>query len=181
MSTPSTDSLPAIAPANLRSFKGIVSDDISEFESYMPSHAVGLPQVRSPMGNLRAQGRAFMLSLPRPTVPGSSRLSFRLPARGKKRRFFKHRRGILMAPAMRSAPQQVSGFSEPERWFSSAKRRLKRRGRRHKTPALAMRSRQPAKPDCKRVRDDRLPILAWKLDGGTPSWTSRRIARLAPP
>ena len=46
----------------------------------MPSHAVGLPQVRSPMGNLRAQGRAFMLSLPRPTVPGSSRLSFRLPA-----------------------------------------------------------------------------------------------------
>src|SRR6476661_5352983 len=63
-----------------RAFKGIICDDISEFESHMPSHAVGLPQVRSPMGNLRAQGRAFMLSLPRPTVPGSSRLSFRLPA-----------------------------------------------------------------------------------------------------
>jgi len=27
----------------------------------MPSHAVGLPQVRSPMGNLRAQGRAFTI------------------------------------------------------------------------------------------------------------------------
>ena len=31
-----------------RSFKGIICDDISEFESYMPSHAVGLSQVRSP-------------------------------------------------------------------------------------------------------------------------------------
>jgi hypothetical protein len=31
-----------------RAFKGIVCDDISEFESYMPSHAVGLSQVRSP-------------------------------------------------------------------------------------------------------------------------------------
>jgi hypothetical protein len=30
-----------------RAFKGIICDDISEFESYMPSHAVGLPQVRS--------------------------------------------------------------------------------------------------------------------------------------
>jgi hypothetical protein len=33
---------------SLRSFKGIICDDISEFESYMPSHAVGLSQVRSP-------------------------------------------------------------------------------------------------------------------------------------
>ena len=31
-----------------RAFKGIVCDDISEFESYMPSHAVGLSQVRNP-------------------------------------------------------------------------------------------------------------------------------------
>src|SRR2546421_2869879 len=31
-----------------RLFKGIICDDISEFESYMPSHAVGLLQVRSP-------------------------------------------------------------------------------------------------------------------------------------
>src|SRR5207302_10900544 len=31
-----------------RAFKGIICDDISEFESYMPSHAVGLSQVRSP-------------------------------------------------------------------------------------------------------------------------------------
>src|SRR6478672_9376744 len=54
--------------------------EMQRFESCHLSHAVGLPQVRSPMGNLRAQGRAFMLSLPRPTVPGSSRLSFRLPA-----------------------------------------------------------------------------------------------------
>jgi hypothetical protein len=31
-----------------RAFKGVIYDDISEFESYMPSHAVGLSQVRSP-------------------------------------------------------------------------------------------------------------------------------------
>ena len=31
-----------------RSFKAIICVDISEFESYMPSHAVGLSQVRSP-------------------------------------------------------------------------------------------------------------------------------------
>jgi hypothetical protein len=31
-----------------RAFKGIICVDISEFESYMPSHAVGLSQVRSP-------------------------------------------------------------------------------------------------------------------------------------
>jgi len=33
---------------SVRSFKGIICADISEFESYMPSHAVGLLQVRSP-------------------------------------------------------------------------------------------------------------------------------------
>jgi hypothetical protein len=33
---------------SIRCFKGIVYVDISEFESYMPSHAVGLSQVRSP-------------------------------------------------------------------------------------------------------------------------------------
>jgi hypothetical protein len=27
---------------SVRSFKGIICDDISEFESYMPSHAVGV-------------------------------------------------------------------------------------------------------------------------------------------
>jgi hypothetical protein len=32
----------------VRPFKGIIYDDISEFESHMPSHAVGLSQVRSP-------------------------------------------------------------------------------------------------------------------------------------
>jgi hypothetical protein len=31
-----------------RAFKEIICDDVSEFESYMPSHAVGLSQVRSP-------------------------------------------------------------------------------------------------------------------------------------
>jgi hypothetical protein len=31
-----------------QAFKGIICDDISEFESRMPSHAVGLSQVRSP-------------------------------------------------------------------------------------------------------------------------------------
>ena len=31
-----------------RFFKGIICDDISEFESHMPSHAVGLSQVRRP-------------------------------------------------------------------------------------------------------------------------------------
>jgi hypothetical protein len=31
-----------------RAFKGIICDDVSEFESYMPSHAVGRSQVRSP-------------------------------------------------------------------------------------------------------------------------------------
>ena len=45
---------------SVRPFKGMICDDISEFESNHPSHAVGLPQVRSPMGNLRAQGRAFI-------------------------------------------------------------------------------------------------------------------------
>jgi hypothetical protein len=30
-----------------RAFKGIICDDVSEFESYMPSHAVGLCRVRS--------------------------------------------------------------------------------------------------------------------------------------
>jgi len=34
----------------MRAFKGIICDDISEFESHMPSHAVGLSQVRSPTG-----------------------------------------------------------------------------------------------------------------------------------
>jgi hypothetical protein len=29
-----------------RAFKGVICDDISEFESHMPSHAVGLPQRR---------------------------------------------------------------------------------------------------------------------------------------
>jgi hypothetical protein len=33
---------------SVRSCKGIICVDISEFESYMPSHAVGLSQVRSP-------------------------------------------------------------------------------------------------------------------------------------
>jgi hypothetical protein len=33
---------------SVRPLKGIFCDDISEFESYMPSHAVGLSQVRSP-------------------------------------------------------------------------------------------------------------------------------------
>jgi hypothetical protein len=33
---------------SMRPFKGIICVDISEFESYMPSHAVGLSQVRSP-------------------------------------------------------------------------------------------------------------------------------------
>jgi hypothetical protein len=37
-----------------RLFKRIICADISEFESHMPSHAVGLSQVRSPTGNLRA-------------------------------------------------------------------------------------------------------------------------------
>jgi hypothetical protein len=40
-----------------RGFKGIICDDISEFESYMPSHAVGLSQVRSPR-NRHAQSGA---------------------------------------------------------------------------------------------------------------------------
>jgi hypothetical protein len=31
-----------------RIFKRIICDDVSEFESHMPSHAVGLSQVRSP-------------------------------------------------------------------------------------------------------------------------------------
>ena len=31
-----------------RIFKRIICDDVSEFESHMPSHAVGLLQVRSP-------------------------------------------------------------------------------------------------------------------------------------
>ena len=33
---------------SVRSFKAIICVDISEFESYMPSHAVGLSQVRIP-------------------------------------------------------------------------------------------------------------------------------------
>ena len=33
---------------SVRPFKGIICADVSEFESYMPSHAVGLSQVRSP-------------------------------------------------------------------------------------------------------------------------------------
>jgi len=33
---------------SVRPFKGIICDDISEFESDMPSHAVGLSQVRIP-------------------------------------------------------------------------------------------------------------------------------------
>src|SRR6266480_7042318 len=33
---------------SVRPFKGIICGDITEFESYMPSHAVGLSQVRSP-------------------------------------------------------------------------------------------------------------------------------------
>ena len=33
---------------SVRSFKGIICDDISEFDSYMASHAVVLSQVRSP-------------------------------------------------------------------------------------------------------------------------------------
>jgi hypothetical protein len=36
-----------------RAFKGIICDDISEFESHLPSHAVGLSQIRSPTGKFR--------------------------------------------------------------------------------------------------------------------------------
>jgi hypothetical protein len=36
-----------------RLFKGIICDDISEFESHMPSQAVGLSQVRSPRIQIR--------------------------------------------------------------------------------------------------------------------------------
>jgi hypothetical protein len=50
-----------------RAFKGIICDDVSEFESYMASHAVGLSQVRSPaivmhsgarLWSLRSDGRS---------------------------------------------------------------------------------------------------------------------------
>jgi len=54
---PRPTGLPAIAPANLRSFKGIVSDDISEFESYMPSQAVSsicAAKVRAPASSAAA-------------------------------------------------------------------------------------------------------------------------------
>jgi hypothetical protein len=46
---------------SVRSFKGIICVDISEFEFYMPSHAVGLSQVRSPR-NRHAQSGARLCS-----------------------------------------------------------------------------------------------------------------------
>ena len=44
---------------SVRRFKGIICDDISEFESHMPSHAVGLSQMR---------GKHF--PAPLPLLPG---------------------------------------------------------------------------------------------------------------
>ena len=38
-------------PQIVQSFKGIICDDISEFESSHPSHAVGLSQVRIPQSS----------------------------------------------------------------------------------------------------------------------------------
>jgi hypothetical protein len=52
---------------SVRSFTGIICDDISEFESHMPSHAVGLSQVR----NWRA--RCVPKLPPRPAVRGRDR------------------------------------------------------------------------------------------------------------
>ena len=34
-----------VSPKSTRLFKGIICDDISEFESHMPSHAVGLHEL----------------------------------------------------------------------------------------------------------------------------------------
>ena len=38
-----------------RAFKGIICDDISEFESYMPSHAVGSPPANTREGSERCR------------------------------------------------------------------------------------------------------------------------------
>ena len=50
--------IPLDSRKSMRSCKGIICDDISEFESFMPSHAVGLSQVR---------GKHF----PAPTAPAA--------------------------------------------------------------------------------------------------------------
>jgi hypothetical protein len=57
-----------------RAFKGIICDDVSEFESHMPSHAVGLSQVRSPR-NRHAQSGARLWYLPPPKSRAASRAS----------------------------------------------------------------------------------------------------------
>ena len=44
-----------------RAFKGIICDDISEFESYMASHAVGLSQVLSPRNRHAQSGDAAVI------------------------------------------------------------------------------------------------------------------------
>jgi hypothetical protein len=41
-----------------RAFKGIICDDVSEFESDMPSHAVGLSEIRSRTENERGDYKA---------------------------------------------------------------------------------------------------------------------------
>src|SRR5215468_10644347 len=68
-----------------RAFKGIICDDISEFESYMPSHAVGLSQVLSPR-NRHAQSGSRLWSLRRrvrPAIPAVRwSLSYAPPVRG---------------------------------------------------------------------------------------------------
>jgi hypothetical protein len=64
-----------------RSFKGIVCDDVSEFESDMASHAVGLSQVRSPAAVMQARAPLAPLVRTWPAGRGAApeRPSFHTP------------------------------------------------------------------------------------------------------
>ena len=53
----------------MRSFKGIVCDDVSEFESYMPSHAVGsLSRVYPVQVQIPGSATKIVTRSPRPPI-----------------------------------------------------------------------------------------------------------------
>src|SRR5262249_41200175 len=52
------------SPKSVRAFKGIICDDISEFESHMPSQAVGSPGAPTPPPRYRGSGLSKLRERP---------------------------------------------------------------------------------------------------------------------
>jgi hypothetical protein len=112
-----------------RPFKGIIFPDVSEFESYMPSHAVRSPPAAAgprggtakspavadlPTGARGGRRAVFLLARSRVFVNAGR---FRLAQQGCRRQRNSHRLGGYR----NHAPPHVSLNSKPQREFSSGK------------------------------------------------------------